>query len=187
MAIDYANLIEELEAKRRQFIERTDAMIAHARMMMAMAQNADVFAAVPSSGPVAAVPSPSTEIPRTAFSGMKLQPAILAFLGAVQKKSTTTEIREGLVRGGLHSASKDLPANVYTALCRLENSGEVVRLDKEWGLAAWYPAYRPKRRENGSEKPPTRATGRAAEASMPDARHDAAAGPSDKTDSTNGS
>jgi len=151
VAFDYEALIEDLETKRRQFNERTDVMIAHARTMMAMEQSADAFTSIQSSSPPSPVVS-SAEIPRTAFMGMKLQPAVLAYLAAVQKKCTTADIKDGVTRGGLHTASRDLYSNVHTALSRLEQAGEVVKFGKEWGLAAWYPGYRGKKRDIGSEK-----------------------------------
>ncbi len=65
--------------------------------------------------------------------------------GKKKKVQTATEIACALDAGGLTHRSKDLAATVYTTLKRDEDrGGRVVKVDKAWGLSAWYPG-RPKK------------------------------------------
>ena len=84
-------------------------------------------------------------------SRMSGRDAIRAFLRSVSRKQTPKQIHEGIERGGFQSTSKNVYANVYTALKRLEESGEVAKIDNEWGLAEWYPARSQNKRSEAGE------------------------------------
>jgi hypothetical protein len=71
------------------------------------------------------------------FFRLSTPDAVKKFLKIVGKPArSTTDIIEGLKRGGLSSTNY---TNVYTALGRLKAKGEVVKVGENWGLDEWYP------------------------------------------------
>ncbi len=74
------------------------------------------------------------------FFRMSTPEAIKKFLRTVGKPArTTTDIIDGLKRGGMNSNY----TNVYTALTRLKIKGEVAKVGDNWGLEEWYPPAKP--------------------------------------------
>jgi hypothetical protein len=81
----------------------------------------------------------NAEIPDGAFNGKTVSEAIKLYLSAVKKKQKTRQIVEALKRGGIESTSDNFGNIVYNALDRMRSiSGEIAKVDKEWGLSEWY-------------------------------------------------
>lgn len=84
------------------------------------------------------------------FFGMKAPEAIKSYMATVKQTRTATQIASDLMEYGFTTASA-IPGNtIRTALIRLEEDGEVVRVKKEWGLPNWFPGLRKK---GGGKKP----------------------------------
>lgn len=98
----------------------------------------------------------SSEIPRNAFYGLKIPDAILHYLSVSHRKQTAHQISDALKAGGVSSKSKNFYSTVYTALVRLEESGQVGKFGREWGLSEWFPGATRKRSkaagENGGDE-----------------------------------
>lgn len=87
----------------------------------------------------------TSEIPRNAFYGLKIPDAILHYLSVSHRKQTAQDIADALKTGGVSSKSKNFYSTVYTALVRLEESGQVGKFGREWGLSEWFPGAARKR------------------------------------------
>ena len=81
----------------------------------------------------------ATDLRSDTFFRMSVPDAIKQFLATTKQPQLAKAIVEGLKQGGILTEAKNFYSNVYTSLIRLEESGEVVRLGKKWGLAEWYP------------------------------------------------
>ena len=79
------------------------------------------------------------EIPSDAFLGLSIGDAAKKYLGMVRQKKTTSDIADGLEKGGVVNQSKNFYSTVFTALTRASSGGGVVKIGNEWGLAEWYP------------------------------------------------
>jgi hypothetical protein len=141
--MNYDSVLAWLEAKRTAL----DQAIAGVRALMGLEQQAS------GGTPTMTVRATSAEdIQPGTFLSMSITDATKKFLNLVKCPQTTTEIAEALRRGGLHSTSKDYTTNVYTILARHEKQvGEIVRVEKRWGLVEWFPNYR--RRTTAKETP----------------------------------
>jgi hypothetical protein len=100
------------------------------------------------------------EIPAGAFLGKSIPEAVKAYLSLVKKKQTTREISEALVKGGMETSGKgSFETIVSSALYRVRNQGDIVRVKGAWGLSEWWPAGiraaggQEKRRPRKSKKP----------------------------------
>ena len=127
--IDYASVLADLKERRSQL----DAAIAA------------IEAIIVGTGEVGPpTPSPGA-IPADAFFNMSAPVAAVKYLQIVKRPQTPTQIAEALDAGGFTHQSKNLANTLYTALQRVEErAGEVVKVNRGWGLAEWYPG-RPRR------------------------------------------
>lgn len=74
------------------------------------------------------------------FFGMKAPEAVRAYLAAVKETRTAAKIASDVVSYGWNTTSDSPPNIIRTALVRLAESGEVVKVKgKEWGLVSWFP------------------------------------------------
>jgi hypothetical protein len=81
------------------------------------------------------------EVPSGAFHGKSIPEAAKLYLSLVNKKQSTREITDALLKGGMESTSKNFETTVAGGLYRVFNStGEIVRVKGAWGLAEWWPA-----------------------------------------------
>lgn len=143
--VDYAPVIADLEAKR----DRLNATIAMLRDAAGMGPAPEGSGGGGSGG--APTPTKEADIPSDAFFGMKIPDAAAKYLGIAKKPRSTAEIKAALERGGFVHSSSNFFNTVYTALDR-ENSrgGEIIKVNKQWGLAKWYP-NRPRKKVKGQE------------------------------------
>ncbi len=79
------------------------------------------------------------DISHDAFFQMTVPDAAEKYLASVKKTKPTAEVAAALLKGGLKSSAKRFPAMVNTVLSR---ESRFVRVNNEWGLAAWYPGMR---------------------------------------------
>jgi hypothetical protein len=78
------------------------------------------------------------------FFRMKVPEAIKRYLEIMKQPQTPKAIADGLKVGGVLSEAKHFYSNVFTALKRLRDSGDVVNTKRgAWALSEWYP-NRPK-------------------------------------------
>lgn len=138
ITLDYAAFLADLEAKSGAL----DQLIASLRAVMAAG-------ALTTSGSGPFVPlgdlmrtgAPGGEIPTGAFLGKSIPEAAKLCLQIVKRKMTTREIADALLKGGIETTSKNFPTILYTILFRASHAGMgIVKLDKHWALADWYPA-----------------------------------------------
>jgi hypothetical protein len=104
-------------------------------------------AGVPSSPPTR---SPTNgEIRHDTFFQMTVPDAAEKFLALAKKTIPTSAMAEGLLKGGLKSAAKNFPSMLNTILTR---DSRFVKVNREWGLDAWYPGMRkgPSRKRDGT-------------------------------------
>jgi len=101
------------------------------------------------------------EIRSDTFFGLRAPEAIKTFLAMSKRPKSAQAILDALTAGGYATRSQNPLNSLRTALGRLEEVDEVVRVGQDWGLAEWYPG-RPKKKakepngENGgaTEPPP---------------------------------
>jgi hypothetical protein len=140
--VDYGPVIADLEAKR----DRLNATIAMLREQAGMGPSPE------GGGGGSPTPTKESEIRGDAFFGMKVPEAAKAYLAIVKKPKSTNEIAEALERGGLVHSSANFFNTVYTALDRDDSKGgEIIKVNKLWGLAKWYPG-RARKRVKGQEE-----------------------------------
>jgi len=137
--IDYGTFIADLEAKKTVL----DNLIASLKAAMAAgALGPTEGASFVNLG--ATVVNPSIhggEIPAGAFLGKSIPEAVKAYLSLVKRKATTREIAEALLKGGMETSGKgSFETIVGSALYRVRNQGEILRVKGAWGLAEWWPA-----------------------------------------------
>ena len=102
------------------------------------------------------VVNPSTssgEVPDGVFHGKTLPAGIKLYLSLMNKKQTVREISDGLKKGGMESTSKWFDKIIYATLGRLRKSGEIVKIEGNWGLPEWYPALMRAGIGDNSQKP----------------------------------
>jgi hypothetical protein len=81
----------------------------------------------------------SGEIRHDTFFQMTVPDAAEKFLALAKKTIPTSTMAESLLKGGLKSAAKNFPSMLNTVLSR---DSRFVRVNREWGLDAWYPGMR---------------------------------------------
>ena len=88
---------------------------------------------------------------------MTVPDAAEKFLTLAKKTVPTAELAAGLLKGGLKSAAKNFASMLNTVLTR---DDRFVRVNREWGLDAWYPGMRKTagRKRTGSESTPAAAS-----------------------------
>ena len=125
--INYEAVIADLEAKKAQL----EATIT---MLRALGGLGAISAPPPSGGGGVAT---STHIASDAFFGKSIPEAAVTILQGQRRKMSTQSLMDTMVRGGLPSSKYN---TVYSILRRRESQvGDLINLEGEWGLAAWYP------------------------------------------------
>jgi hypothetical protein len=142
--MNYETILAWLEAKKNAI----DQAIAGVRALVGLEQ---------SDGSVNLPPlrvSGSGEVESGTFLGMGIGEATKRYLAMVKKPQTTAAICEALKRGGLHSTAKHYTANVYAILSRQErNVGDIVNVNRQWGLKEWFPNLRRERQKPDAQAP----------------------------------
>jgi hypothetical protein len=149
--IDYAAMLADLEAKKASI----DTIIASVRAAMALGALGGATEGSglnPSMGP----PLPNggkVDIPSNMFTNMSIPDAAKLYLSMVNRKQTSKEIAAALQEGGMHTTAKDFLVTVNSGLFRAKaKSGEIVRVQDAWGLAAWYKGLRAGAQEKPEKK-----------------------------------
>lgn len=144
--IDYEAVLSDLEAKRAAL----DVAIAALRQV----RNAGAHTGIGTAGVIRQIDPEN--IPDDAFFGLSIGEAAKKYLGMVKRKQSTREIAEALDRGGLPHTSSNFLNTVTTMLSRQARSdSDLVKVGREWGLAAWYGNRRPTQARS-AQKAPTR-------------------------------
>lgn len=139
----------------------TDLRARRARLEIAIAAIEGELGATPSSvAPgvqeiaIPTRPSGDQTIRPDEFFNMSILDATEKYLSIVKKPQSLNAIVAALNNGGLIHQSKNFGATVFTTLRRAEDRGDrVMRFQKNWALAGWYPSRpRPMREEPGSKK-----------------------------------
>src|ERR1700677_3386232 len=94
---------------------------------------------LPAIGSFAAKAPTASELAHDTFFQMTVPDAAEKYFKIVKATKPTATVAEGLLKGGLKSASKDFTAMVKTIMSR---DDRFVKVNKEWGLSEWYPAMR---------------------------------------------
>jgi hypothetical protein len=137
--IDYAAILADLEAKRSVL----DNAISSLRAVFASGALGQPIegATLSLSAPSASGALHGGEIPAGAFFGKSIPEAVKVYLSLVKKKSTTRQIAEALLAGGMETSGKGSFENIVgSALYRVRDQGEILRVKGAWGLAEWWPA-----------------------------------------------
>jgi hypothetical protein len=151
--IDYNAVLADLLVKRGQIdaaIEVIRAMIGGAAAIGDPSTNGGGEGISPAPTMLGSSPKPPGQpqgptIQTDAFFGLNTSDAIRKYLGMMKRPQTAQTITNALMAGGQVNASdpKVTYSNVYSALTRNKTTFVKTRT-KEWGLAEWYSANRPK-------------------------------------------
>ena len=130
--INYAAVLADMEAKRAQL----DSAIAAIKVLM---EQTGVMAAT--APPVPRISSLS-KVPSNAFVGLSIADAVRRLLEMMQRRLTVKEILQGLQAGGL---KPNKYRNVYAIMRDREAyKADIIKIDRQWGLAEWNPELRPR-------------------------------------------
>lgn len=156
--LDYGAVLADLEAKRAAI----DTAIASLRALAASGAlvvfPADSIPAMMDNVSVSVNGIHGGEVPTGAFLGKSIPEGAKLCLQIVKRKMTTREIAEALLKGGIETTSKRFVSILHSILLRSARSDSgIVRLDKHWGLAEWYPAglrsgAQPQRKSKGPNR-----------------------------------
>ena len=128
--INYEAVIADLEAKKAQL----EATIG---MLRALSGVGTLGITPPSGGPIGG--GGGSRIAPDAFFGKSIPEAAVMHLANMRQKLSTQSLMEALEAGGLPKSKYN---TVYAILRRRENQvGDIVNMQGEWGLAAWYPNH----------------------------------------------
>jgi len=138
--------IEELNRTRETLVRLATGGVTSSPTPPAVKQTAEVI---------------PREIRSDTFFGLRAPDAIKKVLAMSKRPRSAPAILDALATGGYATRSQNPLNSLRTALGRLEEVDEVVRVGQDWGLAEWYPG-RPKKKakgpngENGAtaEQPP---------------------------------
>jgi hypothetical protein len=147
--INYEAVIADLEAKR----DHLDATIAAIRAIAAMGSlGIDYAKAKVSSSPGGG------KFASDAFFGKSIPDAAVTILQSERRKMSTQALMDTMEKGGLPPSKYN---TVYSILRRRESVvGDLINMQGEWGLAAWYPNHVKKaKKEPVSLNPKTFETG----------------------------
>jgi hypothetical protein len=128
--INYEDVIADLEAKKAHI----ETMIAGLRAIAGL------------GGTLGSSPTPGGggnpgggRIAPDAFFGKSIPEAAVIHLGNVRKKLSTQDLMDAMEAGGLPKSKYN---TVYAILRRRESQvGDIINMQGEWGLAAWYPNH----------------------------------------------
>jgi hypothetical protein len=135
---NYNAVIADLETQRA-VLDQTIASLKAIRSGGALAMN--LSDSIVGMGDSASVALHGGEVPSGAFHGKSIPEAAKLYLSLVNRKQSTREIAEALLKGGMESNSKNFEITVAGGLYRVfKTTGEIVRVKGAWGLAAWWPA-----------------------------------------------
>jgi hypothetical protein len=150
--INYEAVIADLEAKKAQL----DATI---NMLRALGGLGAIGSPTPTGG---GSPNTGGNFASDAFFGKSIPDATVTILASQRRKMSTQSLMDTMVKGGLPPSKYN---TVYAILRRRESQvGDLVNMQGEWGLAAWYPNH-PKK---GPKKAGTVAAGTAGQEANPD-------------------
>jgi hypothetical protein len=152
-SIDYQAVLADLEAKRDQL----DAAIRVVRTMLAgpfaapsPVNASDTLRDEGASGSTSTTRGNGGQAPgiqSDTFFGMSTSGAIRKYLSMMKRPQSPRTIADALHAGGQSHALNPKVAytNTYTALTRMQEAGEAVKIKTgDWGLAEWYNTNRPK-------------------------------------------
>jgi hypothetical protein len=129
--INYEAVIADLEAKKAHL----ESMIAGLRVVAGMGN----LGAPLSGGPGGGLPPTDGKIASDAFFGKSIPEAAVIHLGNVRRKLSTQQLMDAMEAGGLPKSKYN---TVYAILRRRESQvQDIVNMQGEWGLAAWYPNH----------------------------------------------
>jgi hypothetical protein len=154
LKIDYEAVLVDLEGKR----DALEAAIAAVRTIMQM--GAHIGVAVAGAGRQV----DPQNLPNDAFFGLSIGEAAKKYLNIVKRKQSTREIADALEKGGLPHTSTNFLNTVTTMLSRqARTDSELVKVGRDWGLAAWYGNRRPSQSRTPKEakRKPGRRAGKA--------------------------
>jgi hypothetical protein len=138
--LDYNAVLADLEARKAAL----DHAIASLKVVMASGVLIGTFtdSMPPASDSIStSLGVHGGEVPVGAFLGKSIPEAAKLCLQILKRKMTTREIAEALKKGGIESSAKNFPIIVHSILDRASKGGSgILRLDRAWGLAEWYPA-----------------------------------------------
>lgn len=131
--INYEAVIADLEAKKAH-IEST---ISALRAISGLGNLGTPIPTGPGSGGGSG--AGNGRIASDAFFGKSIPEAAVMHLGNVRKKLSTQALMEAMEAGGLPKSKYN---TVYAILRRRESQvGDLINMQGEWGLAAWYPNH----------------------------------------------
>jgi len=127
--INYEAVIADLEAKKAQ-LEATISMLR----------------ALGGLGSIGSAPTPSGggaptggHFASDAFFGKSIPDAAVTILQSQRRKMSTQSLMDTMEKGGLPPSKYN---TVYSILRRRESVvGDLINMQGEWGLAAWYPNH----------------------------------------------
>lgn len=138
--INYAAVLADLQAKRVQL----DSAIAAIKVLM---EQTGVMAATAQPLPRIAEIS---QVPPRAFVGLSISAAVRQLLEMMQRRMSVREIMRGLQAGGLKPSKY---RNVYAILRQRESDkADIIKVDRQWGLAEWNPELPPRSNLIGPKK-----------------------------------
>lgn len=131
--------IARLERERAEI----DQALTTLRRLAGVAPDDDAGTATPPNGlAVTQAPPGGSAFRRDAFFGMSAPEAVRAYLLGVKQPRTAAKIASEIQAHGFLTRAKNPANSIRTTLTRLEESGEVVQINREWGLAEWYKGRR---------------------------------------------
>lgn len=138
--INYAAVLADMEAKRAQL----DSAIAAIRVLME--QTGVMAATAPPLPRIAEI----SQVPPRAFVGLSISAAVRRLLEMMQRRMSIREIMRGLQAGGLKPSKY---RNVYAILRQRESDkADIIKVDRQWGLAEWNPEIPPRSNLIGPQK-----------------------------------
>lgn len=140
--LDYNKVLADLESKR----DALNAAIEGIKTMLAVTSGSAYTPATPMSG--------EAQIENGAFFGMAIPSATEKYLRMTPRVlRSTKEISDALQQGGIETVSKKFFNTVFNAITRyIAPDGQFVKVGSKWGLAEWYPDYKPKARRGGKDE-----------------------------------
>lgn len=161
--IDYAPAIAGV---RRQIeeLQRTLATLLALEAAQGKGSEESLTAEPRAQAPARHAQAHGGHLRRDEFFGMKAPEAVKAYLAIEKQPRSAPRITSDLLEHGFITSSAEPVNSIRTTLKRLEESGEVVQVKKEWGLTEWYTGLRNKRGKvsetNGTQDRPAKTPAR---------------------------